>query len=125
MEVESINTNTMEKQQPRAAELHVKPADAVKVPKADEQRIEKKEDKSADEKLTLNLMNLTADRANKLLKGSMHRIAISIHEKTNRPMIKVIDTETKEIIREIPDEKSLEAYAKMLELSGLMFDEKG
>lgn len=48
----------------------------------------------------------------------------SIHEKTRQVMIKVLNSESKEVIREIPPEKSLDAIVKMLELAGILFDEK-
>ena len=48
----------------------------------------------------------------------------SYHEDTNRISIKVIDDETSEVIREIPPEKTLDMIAKMLELEGILVDEK-
>ena len=39
-------------------------------------------------------------------------------------MVKVIDKDTDEIIREIPSEKVLDMVAKMWELNGLLVDEK-
>ena len=48
-----------------------------------------------------------------------------IHEKTNRYTIKIVDKETKEVIKEYPPEKALDLFAKSLELAGIMVDEKG
>lgn len=39
-------------------------------------------------------------------------------------MVKVVDTQTNEIIREIPPEKTLDMFVKMLELAGIFVDEK-
>lgn len=39
-------------------------------------------------------------------------------------MVKVVNTETDEVIREIPPEKILDMVAKMWELAGIMVDEK-
>lgn len=47
-----------------------------------------------------------------------------IHEKTNRVTIKIVDKKTKEIIKELPAEKTLDMIAKAWELAGLMVDEK-
>ena len=47
-----------------------------------------------------------------------------VHEKTNRITIKIVDKETKEIIREFPPEKTLDMIAKVWEMAGLMVDEK-
>lgn len=47
-----------------------------------------------------------------------------IHDKTNRVTIKIVDKETKDVIREVPAEKTLDLIAKAWELAGLMVDEK-
>lgn len=47
-----------------------------------------------------------------------------IHEKTNRVTIKIVDKDTKEIIKEFPPEETLDMIAKVWELAGLMVDEK-
>jgi len=38
--------------------------------------------------------------------------------------VKVLDSETNEVIREIPPEKILDMVAKMWELAGLIVDER-
>ena len=47
-----------------------------------------------------------------------------IHEATNRVTIKIIDKDTKKVIKEVTPEKSLDMFAKVWELAGLMVDEK-
>ena len=47
-----------------------------------------------------------------------------IHEATNRVMIKLIDDETKEVIREFPAEETLDIIAKAWELAGILVDKK-
>lgn len=39
-------------------------------------------------------------------------------------MVKVINTDTDEVIRQIPNEKILDMVAKMCEMSGIMVDER-
>ncbi|MCI8327149.1 MAG: flagellar protein FlaG [Lachnospiraceae bacterium] len=46
------------------------------------------------------------------------------HEGTNRVMIKIVDKETKEIIKEFPPEETLDMIAKVWELAGILIDEK-
>ncbi|MBR6307097.1 MAG: flagellar protein FlaG [Lachnospiraceae bacterium] len=46
------------------------------------------------------------------------------HDKTNRVTIKIIDKETKEVIKELPPEKTLDLIAKARELAGILVDEK-
>lgn len=47
-----------------------------------------------------------------------------IHEATNRVMIKLVDKDTQEVIKEIPPEKTLDLLAKSLELAGVLVDQK-
>lgn len=47
-----------------------------------------------------------------------------IHEKTNRVTVKIKDSETGDIIKEIPSEESLDLAAKIMEMVGLLVDEK-
>ncbi len=46
------------------------------------------------------------------------------HEKTNRVTIKIVDKESKKVIKELPPEKTLDLIAKAWELAGIMVDEK-
>lgn len=47
-----------------------------------------------------------------------------IHDETNRVTIKIVDKDTKEIIKEFPPEKTLDMIAKVWELAGMLVDEK-
>ncbi len=47
-----------------------------------------------------------------------------IHEKTNRVTIKIVDKTTKETIKELPAEKTLDLIAKAWEMAGILVDEK-
>ena len=47
-----------------------------------------------------------------------------IHEDTNRVMIKIVDKNTKEVIKELPPEKTLDMIAKVWEIAGLLVDER-
>ena len=47
-----------------------------------------------------------------------------IHEATNRVMIKLVDKDTQEVIKEIPPEKTLDILAKCMEIAGVLVDQK-
>ncbi len=47
-----------------------------------------------------------------------------IHDKTNRVTIKMIDKDTKEVIKEFPPDKTLDMIARVWEIAGIMVDEK-
>lgn len=47
-----------------------------------------------------------------------------IHDGTNRVTIKIIDKTTREVIKELPPEKTLDMIEKVWEMAGIMVDEK-
>ncbi len=58
-------------------------------------------------------------------KNSRNQEAVfGIHEKTNRVTIKIVDKETKKVIKEFPPEKTLDMIAKAWEMAGIMVDER-
>lgn len=73
-----------------------------------------------DEKQWIDLI----ERANKALNGGNRSFEFSIHEATKEIVVKVIDKDTNEIIREIPNEKILDMVAKMWEMAGIFVDER-
>ena len=73
-----------------------------------------------DEKQWIDVIN----RANKAIEGATCTFEYSIHEKTKEIMVKVIDKETKKVIREFPPENILDMVAKMWEMAGLIVDER-
>lgn len=58
-------------------------------------------------------------------KAANSEAIFGVHDSTNRVTIKIIDKETKEILKEYPPEKTLDMIAKVWELAGLLVDEKG
>ena len=66
--------------------------------------------RKAVEKLNRNMSNSEA--------------VFGIHEDTNRVMIKIVDKNTKEVIKELPPEKTLDMIAKVWELAGILIDER-
>lgn len=51
-------------------------------------------------------------------------IKFGIHEKTERVTIKIVDRDTKEVLKEFPPEKSLDLIAKSMEIAGVLVDAK-
>ena len=62
------------------------------------------------------------DKLNKSMPNS--EAVFGIHEATNRVTIKIIDKETKKVIKELPPEKTLDMIAKVWEMAGILVDEK-
>lgn len=66
----------------------------------------------------------TIEQAVKSLQGPLTTLEISIHEKTHEIMVKVLNKDTGELIREVPPEKTLDLVANMMEIAGILVDEK-
>ncbi|MBQ8945531.1 MAG: flagellar protein FlaG [Lachnospiraceae bacterium] len=56
--------------------------------------------------------------------GANSEAVFGIHDGTNRVTIKIVDKKTKETIKELPPEKTLDMIAKVWEMAGIMVDEK-
>lgn len=57
-------------------------------------------------------------------KANNSEAIFGIHDQTNRVTIKLINKDTKEVIKELPPEKTLDMIAKVWELAGLLVDER-
>ena len=57
-------------------------------------------------------------------KANNSEAVFGVHEDTNRVTIKIVDKQTKEIIKEFPPDKTLDMIARVWEMAGLMVDEK-
>ena len=62
------------------------------------------------------------DEMNKKMMNSVAQFGI--HEETNHITIKIVDKETRKVIKELPPEKTLDMIAKAWELAGLTVDER-
>ena len=68
------------------------------------------------------VLEKTLHQINRSIAAFDREMHIRVHEKTNRIMVKVMDTEENKVIREIPPEKVLDAFAQALELAGILLD---
>lgn len=77
-----------------------------------------------EEKVSDTFLEKAIDKANFTFEIHNRSLRFKIHERLNEVMVKVVDSETEEVIREIPPEKLLDMFANMLELAGLLVDER-
>ncbi len=87
--------------------------------KGNQKSNERNQDRNPDDAI-----NKAVKDANKKLLGTDRYLSYSVHKRTRDIMIKIIDSTTNEVIKEIPPEKNLDAVAKMWELVGILIDEK-
>jgi len=63
-----------------------------------------------------------ADALQDVLNKLNERIVFSIHEETGQVVVKVVDSETNKVIRQIPPEELLKLREKLDELIGILFE---
>lgn len=117
--VKVVNTSAETSQTAAAAVERSAEAAAKTVTAMEESGSSEKKNEHAPSEATINDAVQSANR-----KMQHTRCEYSYHKKTNRVSIKVLDADTKEVIREIPPEKSLDMLQKMWELAGILVDEK-
>ena len=80
--------------------------------------------RQVDENISNNneALKKAVDTINKKMNNSVAQFGI--HEATNRVTIKIVDKETKKVLKEFPPEETLDMIAKVWELAGIMVDEK-
>lgn len=119
---------------------------AAKLPDVNGVKTNTKDDKnsSQDQKIQLDTLSLSRmtnfdkrelpvsekvvidaiERANKAINGPNTQFEFSIHKETKQIVVKVIDSDTNQVIREIPPEKTLDMVAKLWEMAGIVVDER-
>lgn len=91
-----------------------------KAPAEQEQRPARdREDKVSQQEIFRSI-----ERANDKVMVRNTELRFSVHEKTKGIMIKVMNTDTQEVIREIPSERILDMVANFMEIAGLYVDKE-
>lgn len=144
MAIEGIKNNAMSQQVSRvekpAAPVEATETESAKVSaqgytpvtapknskgKQDEQQGGKDQENGKDLKeVSPEKVKSAIDDINKKIRPTHTQCEFKYHEPTKRISITVRDSETNEVIKEIPPEKTLDVIAKTLELAGLLVDEK-
>src|SRR5690606_23479915 len=76
----------------------------------------------AEEKITMEQLEKVVNKANEHIMGVNTQLQYRIHEGTDRIMVRLIDTESQDVIREIPPEKMLDLVAEIWKRVGLVVD---
>lgn len=61
---------------------------------------------------------------NNFLKPNFKSVKFQLHEDLNRYYVEVIDSDSKEVVREIPAKEFLDMIAKMTDFLGVLIDKK-
>lgn len=99
-------------------------------------RVEQDENIIASDKNTLALeednyqkvkektLKIAVDKLNKFFSDKESSIEYEKHDVFNAYIVKIVDKETREVIREIPPRKILDMVAAMCEIAGVLLDKK-
>lgn len=99
------------------------PAPIEKVNK-DDPAVKSDVSQTKDKKVNPKELKSAVDVANKVLFKNNTHLKFEIHEKTKEVMVRIVEDETGEVIKEIPPEKMLDMVAKLWEIAGIIVDEK-
>jgi len=69
-------------------------------------------------------LKVAVDRLNKFFSDKESYIEYEKHDVFNAYIVKIVDKETREVIREIPPRKILDMVASMCEIAGVLLDKK-
>jgi flagellar protein FlaG len=72
-----------------------------------------------------NTIRSAVDNVNKHNDMTNRYLDMRVHEKTQRIIIKVMDNETGEVVREVPPAETLDFLANLLEQAGVFVDTRG
>lgn len=85
--------------------------------------IEQLENK-ANQKISKEELEKAVDGLDQFVQASRTHISFEFHEELKDYYVTVVDSETNEVIKELPAKKLLDTYASMLEFMGILVDKK-
>lgn len=106
-------------------DLSIKPEEKAK--EKTKNKLDKNIERSKEKQKEISKKELedAVDKANNLSKVFNKQLNFSIHKETgiDQIVIKVIDTESNETLKEIPNTKFLDFLGRLKEAEGIIFDE--
>ena len=76
------------------------------------------EKQRADKKASLELVRKAADEGNSLLQATSRNLEFKVDDSTQEVVVKVIDSETGDVVRQVPSEQILELVKRLKEFEG-------
>jgi flagellar protein FlaG len=84
----------------------------------------KNETPSSREEIPREEVEKVLDKLNRLMGLIDKRLEFSIHDKSHKVMVKIIDKETGEVINEIPPKKVLDMLSSITDIVGVLVDKR-
>ncbi|GKU76819.1 flagellar protein FlaG [Paenibacillus sp. L3-i20] len=89
-----------------------------------ESPVDNKNKKAINDSLDRPQLKRSLERILQAIQGPETSVERSIHKETNQVVYKIKDKTSGEVIRQFPEEKLLDAAARLIELTGMIIDEK-
>ena len=119
-EAENTDVNSADSATPK---IDAMTAQVAKASESDTREDRKNEDEQRENtKAENDAIKKVVENINK--KSTNSEAVFGIHEGTNRVTIKIVDKDTKKVIKELPPEKTLDMIARVWEMAGILVDEK-
>lgn len=105
-----------------SVETSIEPAVASLTTQADNNPLTK--DNASQQELPAEKAKKITETLNNLLETTSTKLRYQYHEKLDKYYVTLVDSETEEVVREIPDRKLMDIYAAMLDFIGVFVDKK-
>lgn len=120
VESQSIDKSLQQNSVPTTKQINDQMLPKIETDEKVVERIELLEGKE----VTKEKLQQAVDSINEFLEVDHKASKFVLHDGLNRYYVRLVDTDTDEIIKEIPPERLLDAFYKMQKLAGMIVDEK-
>ncbi|MGN0305410.1 MAG: flagellar protein FlaG [Lachnospiraceae bacterium] len=120
--VTKVSSGTIEGNAANSIELSMNKGSSVEPEKQRGNGRQSSENQDQNGQANNEALKKAIEDINKNLNNS--KAIFGFHEATQRLTIKIVDKDTKEVLKELPPEKALDLLAKVWEEAGFMVDEK-
>ncbi|WP_232219590.1 flagellar protein FlaG [Carnobacterium pleistocenium] len=118
--------------QPIPKSLQIRPLESSLIHQSDRQYshteemsdVEERQEPIIDSEITKEEIEQTVEKVNHFLIGLKTQFDYKIHEDTGRTVVRLIDKQTEEVIKEIPPERMLDILASIWDSAGILLDRK-
>ncbi|UNT54965.1 flagellar protein FlaG [Lysinibacillus capsici] len=119
VESQSIDKSLQQNSVPTAKQIN----DQM-LPKTETEKVVERTELLDGKEVTKEKLQQAVDSINEFLEVDHKASKFVLHDGLNRYYVRLVDTDTDEIIKEIPPERLLDAFYKMQKLAGMIVDEK-
>jgi flagellar protein FlaG len=90
----------------------------------EQKHVEKRASSTAENQLDQSQLNKYTEKLSKVMEILNHSIRFAVDDDSDRMIVKIVNSETNEVIRQIPPKEVLQLMHRLDQMVGLMLDEK-